>query len=534
MVIKINGAPGTGKTTQTISEFEKALYEGYKPEQILFTTYRRNAADDAKVRIRKATGVCLDDTRRINTTHGICLSLLAENGYLERPRVNHEGKISESPIMQSRDYRRFGEECGYDIGEKKIIADDFFMSKTDPYLNFYGIYKSTRTPMSDMYIHCTDSEKSYAELKRFVKDYERWKSEKDKIDFSDMLEIVLRDGLFPGCPIQIYDECQDMTTQLYDVAKMWSTEADEVYLAGDPLQTLYPFWGADPRHFVEWAGETVVLPVSQRLTQNIWKVAEKIIEMWTPYHVPDITVTKTDGYIGSMDSGQLYSFMRNTPRNPNYKAFHLVRTAYTGYKVAKTLASLGIPFGGIEDYAWSDEHVQLYNTIKAIREYEFLTADDICCLLDWYPMVDPFLVGKNKSKKKRAIREDKKSKNLRKKWLPNGLLDVIRKNPLGGCIIKGLHRFKLEKAIEMDIPYIQPEDIEKMQVLTIHGAKGMEADSVFLHNEITRSVNLSMHTKKGRENEAYVWYVGVTRSRRNLFIVNYLGNNYPIPIGVCS
>ena len=93
---------------------------------------------------------------------------------------------------------------------------------------------------------------TYADFKSFVKDLEEWKEKYNKIGYDDMIDLTIKEGLFPDCSIQIYDEAQDMTTQLHDVARMWSKEADTVILAGDPLQTLYPFWGADPAYFMKW------------------------------------------------------------------------------------------------------------------------------------------------------------------------------------------------------------------------------------------------------------------------------------------
>ncbi len=88
---------------------------------------------------------------------------------------------------------------------------------------------------------------------------------------------------------------------------------------------------------------------------------------------------------------------------------------------------------------------------------------------------------------------------------------------------------KIEGALRRGLPEVTREDIEKVKVLTMHGAKGMQANTNFVHTGITGAVNRAMTTKKGKENEAYVWYVGVTRTINNLIFVTYNGNQYPIP-----
>ena len=92
---------------------------------------------------------------------------------------------------------------------------------------------------------------------------------------------------------------------------------------------------------------------------------------------------------------------------------------------------------------------------------------------------------------------------------------------------------KIEGALERNYPEMKKEDIDKTLLLTIHGSKGMEADSVFLHTAINPTIKKAMYTQKGVENEAYTWYVGITRTKKNLFFVTYTGNNYPLP-GVCA
>ena len=106
------------------------------------------------------------------------------------------------------------------------------------------------------------------------------------------------------------------------------------------------------------------------------------------------------------------------------------------------------------------------------------------------------------------------------------------KNPFANSELKGLSLRKLQGALSANVPVITPWICEQVKLLTIHGAKGLEADTNFLHNGITPLVSRSMNTEKGRENEAYIWYVGVTRAKSNLIVVKY-GKSYPIP-RVCA
>jgi superfamily I DNA/RNA helicase len=530
--IKYHGAPGTGKTTKTNHEFRNALESGYKPGEILYSTYRREAARDAKSRIAEVTGTEVKSLKRVKTTHGICLSLLAESGEIADVDVEGVGKIT--PIMKPKDYATFNEECNYDVKLKRKVSDEAYGNKNDPYLTFYGLLKATMTPIASAgEVYDGDGSKhSIAEMKQFCRDYEFWKKTNCKIDFSDMVDIVLQKKLSPECPVQIYDEAQDMTTQLFEVSKMWAKEAELVYLAGDPLQTLYPFWGADPAHFTEWAGETEVLPVSQRLPHNVWQVASDVINLNTSYETPEIETRKDSGWIARMHAENLESWLETNPKNHTSTVFHLGRTSYVCRDVATMLARLGIPFSGIEDYAWNAEQMALYNGIKAVRTGRDLNRFEMCALLDAFPEIYAL---KSNYGTKEEIKEMLRSrqtiptlKSLKEEFVMN----LRSANPLTHFKPTGLSRLKIEGALVAGVPKITPELLAQVQVLTIHGSKGMEADTVFLHNQITPAVVRSLTTKTGNENEAFVWYVGITRTRRNLIVVDYTGRKYPIP-GVC-
>jgi Superfamily I DNA and RNA helicases len=136
-ITKYLGAPGTGKTTIVINEFKKAVDSGINPKDILYNTYRREATRDAKKRIAEATGVAIRDLKFVKTMHGICLSLLYENG-----------DVNPESVMQHADYKKFNTDCDYNIKPRKIIVDDMFAAN-DPYLSFYTTMKSSGVSLND-------------------------------------------------------------------------------------------------------------------------------------------------------------------------------------------------------------------------------------------------------------------------------------------------------------------------------------------------------------------------------------------------
>jgi superfamily I DNA/RNA helicase len=444
-----------------------------------------------------------------------------------------------SPIMQESDYRKFNKDCDYNIKTGKLTkigtsASDAPTFFTDPYLSFYSLMKSTRTTANETCsLPILKSKITPVKLINFAEEFEQWKSDNDKIDFHDMVEIVLKNKLCPDCSVQIYDEVQDMNTQLFDVAKMWSKHAEKVVLAGDPLQTLYPWLGANPDNFINWEGKLKILRESRRLPKNIWKIASDIIQYNTPYRTPEGIETKpTDGFVGQMPIEQLQGWLSMHPKSKDSTVFHLVRTNYLGFNVANILADLGIPFKGISEYEWQSSEITLYNTLKYIQNSDNITVFGYNEIVDAFPLN---LIGNKHGYTKKEIKETV----MKGSFVPSvndftpALKAILKsKNPLANCELKGLSLRKLQGALSANTPVITPYTCELVKLLTIHGAKGLEADTNFLHNGITPLVSKSMNTERGRENEAYIWYVGVTRAKRNLIVVKY-GKSYPIP-RVCA
>jgi len=530
MTLKIQGAPGTGKTYRTIQILKDAVNSGIPTENIMYTTYRKEATADAITQISAETGLPAGKLRKtVKTIHGMCLSLLLQNGF-----INFEGKTD--PVFDDFfDIPKFNKEYGYDIKVSRSTQEAVFSGNMDPRLSAYTLMRSTRTPLVKSDGIPMTGGLTHAEFKRFVNDLGEWKEKHNKIGYDDMIDLTIKEGLCPDCSIQIYDEAQDMTTQLHDVARMWSNEADTVILAGDPLQTLYPFWGADPAYFMNWEGETEILPVSRRLPGTVWSVASDLIADRTPYETPEIQTRPDPGTVGQINRARLEQWISRNPNSHNSNVFHLVRTTYTGLGVAQMLARLGIPYSGISPYSWTPGERNLYNAIKDIQNFKPISSAEFCAIVDYYPAT---LTGAPRTPEeltefKKGIMSGQKSPAL--SYLEQSLIEILKSseplryskitNKLTGLKIKGTQVRGIQK--------IEESDLQKTQLLTIHAAKGLEANTVFLHNGITRAIQLSMHTPKGIENEAYVWYVGITRARERLFFVTYNRDGYSIP-GVCA
>lgn len=525
---KLYGAPGTGKTHMCTEIIKENLKNGIPETDILYTTYRREAASDAVIKIAKETGIKQDKLKRVvNTTHGICLSLLLKNG-LVKTDVNPKFVFEEAV-----DIPKFNKKYGYSIKSSGTGADAVSSGNTDPFLHLYSVMRSTRTPINQVYKLGIPLLYPLSDFKQIVSDLEEWKSENGKLEFADMIDIVIKEGICPDCTVQIYDEYQDATSQMYTVSKMWADNADYVVLAGDHLQTLYPYLGANPKYFLEWDGELEVIPKSRRLTAGTWKLASSIIINNTQYKVPEIQTRAEKGNIRQMNAANLdHYFANNIPKTDT---FHLVRANYMGGQIAEKLACAGIPFSGISYYSWTAAERNLFNAVQAIRTFRPLKKPEFCAIVDRYPTRYTGAPSSSSAKEEYKSKIESGERTPTMSTFSQTLIESIKsKKPLELSNIKNkLTMQKITGAMGRGWQAITKTDIDRVKILTIHGSKGMQATTNFLHTGITGAINRSMMTQSGKENEAFVWYVGVTRTIDNLIFVNYNTNSYTVE-GVCA
>jgi len=91
-------------------------------------------------------------------------------------------------------------------------------------------------------------------IKGFESNWTEWKNLNHLVDFSDMIDIALRDypNQPPGRPgVIIADEAQDHSAMEYALLRAWGNASDALIMTGDPWQALYCWRGAHPDLFLD-------------------------------------------------------------------------------------------------------------------------------------------------------------------------------------------------------------------------------------------------------------------------------------------
>jgi len=510
--VKYMGGPGCGKTYNLMSEYKTLLQSGYKQEDITLITFRKSSAESLKNAVSDSVQSDGEDkNKHVGTIHSICWRLC---GYPE--------------VMKASDFSNFIKQYGYSTYVKTnttttdVVNDDDIVYSGD-LIDLYTWCMNTQTPYDRWYRYpgsgniLLPNERIY----EFMHNYQNYKKEIGKIDYSDMIQGVLDNKIDLDTPILMVDEFQDLTKQMYDVFKMWESKRDCVIIAGDPYQSIYGFWGGSPDYLIEYEAEEIVIGETRRLPAQIHEFACKILK-YEGMKTPELKAK--DGYenpITTLNYGCSY---------PSHKTeLHLIRCNYQAGAIAMQLANEGKIFGG--ECGWTPEEIKIANAIIAFRNGKALSKDNVTAIADYYPVK---MFGRNLRKEdlKNYI-ENKYSPELPtgEGFVKRGIVDsVLSNDPTAAMTVKNkLFTQKIKSILNMK-KLIMSWEPENRKILTIHGSKGLEAEAVFLHTAITPRIQKAI-VIPGEESaaEARVWYVGATRAKDVLYIVKDAGKNYNLP-----
>lgn len=504
-----------------IVKYRTLLNSGYRPEDITVITFRKSSANDLIHETMKYAKVDLCEIRNhVGTTHSICNRLIGHHDIISKAEINNF-------------YKDYGY-LPYVKTKRSQIADDEESAYSGDLSDLYTWLRNTQTPSEKWYLYpgADNISLPHERIEGFVSDYEQYKQRIGKIDYSDMLQEVI-DGNIPlDTPVLMVDEFQDLTTQMFTIFETWVPKCERVVIAGDPLQSIYGFWGGSPNYYTNWEAKELILRHSYRLPLQVWDFAKTllILEGMTP---PDISAKSGD-------------FMPIRQVNwddelPVYDTeLHLVRCNYQAQAVAFKLATEGKIFGGL--CGWSAEEINLASAITTFRSGKPLSVDQMIALIKYYPVK---LFGVEWSK-------DDLINSLNNSYTPqlytgSGLITpqlmnslhsydptkaMSCNNQLLAAKINGVKDFKTPIPCVKITEKNQKPPILKFprNVFTIHGSKGLEAEAVFLHTAITPRIQKAIVIPcEESAAEARVWYVGSTRTQKVLYLVRDKGINYQLP-----
>ena len=532
--VLVLAGPGTGKTTTLVSRYKYLINQGNKPEEIICCTFSRKAADEIKSRIENELKLNVKNLP-IGTFHALANRALKklsntidinfpENVLKERerndlishlkkenPKVLVDLKYSEqlpSNILQYldqvRDRLMDPEDAAVEASEK---GDQILIA----YADIYKLYEEHLT-LNGLVDYPRMIQYAY---KAFVKD-----AENDKAYISQFKHILI-------------DEYQDINFAQKSMVDELLKGRSSLWVVGDDDQAIYGWRGSNVKFILNFesyypGAKLVFLNTNYRSENKIVIAANNLAKRFARRHDKNIISFGTDEgnvsiYKNKDDDQEALKILEIIKKRDDDKKFSniaiLARTNTLPISVVKTLSSAKIPLS-------LQNNVNLFNDSSA---KEFLVAIAIAENIKPHRAWNRTINKKLYSWAKKISTEDNWQRKLKSlstyiiNNLPSNLNDDQLENKsaeIESCR-EYLSQFSNAKnAFEViSSLFNQTEDNNRVHVGTIHGAKGLEWDTVIIMGCEDDKMPHSLTTSVLEiEEERRIAYVGITRPKTNLFL----------------
>jgi DNA helicase-2/ATP-dependent DNA helicase PcrA len=398
-----------------------------------------------------------------------------------------------------------------------------------------------------------------------IRAWRAYKGDHGLVGFADMLERVKQRSLVPHVDNLVIDEFQDITTLQYDVYEEWKPHMDRVLVAGDDDQVVYAWQGADPNLLLDAdRDEDVILPNSYRLPSRVLSVVNQEIRHIDTRQEKDLRPRKEGGTVEGIDSPSMLDLARNvryTIENgdDDETIMVLFRARYQLFRFIDEFLPLGMPFSALTDQRmWTDRLTQYVRAVEALDEETELDGLEARRLAD---MLQDSAFGTNDRDELfdyiDELEEGSDADDLTELRVdPDTIAEYAPFAPDAGSAgdmlrkVTSFQRNSVEAYFDGEYRGMDPD---RVRIGTIHSAKGREADHVFVATDLTEKVVEQMaasvddtevpgveeFTSKTdpvpilTDNERRVFYVGMSRARERLVLLENLVSGAPtLPVSV--
>jgi superfamily I DNA/RNA helicase len=473
---------------------DKALESGMHPHRIAFLAFTKKAATEAKE--RAATRFNLDpkkDLLYFRTLHSLALTMT---------------DIRPEQVMQPENYKELGNAIGVSLNEAKVRESNDIqdmVSSSDPILGLINLSRLKKTLLRDEYNH-SNIETDWNTVNFVAKSLREYKEKLSMYDFTDMLQSFIdQSGKYcPQFDLCFLDEAQDLSALQWDIAHILDDNSKRMYAAGDDDQAIYRWAGADVDQFINLPGGSETLSQSYRVPSDVHRIAEGVVRRINRRFPKKYEPKKETGNVARINTISSLDMSQGT-------WLILSQAGYQLTPVATDLRSNGYLFNYRGHRSISEKISDAVNGWEQLRKGEEITVEVARKIYSFMSVGDRIKRGF----KKLPGLEDTDFVKIDALFANHGLLatqDMIWSQAM-------------DKIPEIDRAYITAllrrgekfNGIPRITASTIHGAKGGEADNVVLFTDISPAADEEMRINP--DDMHRVFYVGVTRTKNNLYIV---------------
>ena len=488
----ILGPPGTGKTTTILNLIEMEMEQGTSPDRIGYFAFTKKASKEGRERTMERFGLDEKELPNFRTLHSLCYKMLG---------------LSRQGVMNGSRYREFSDIMGMRLtGDSKMEEGSISMLSKDDRLRFIeGLSRLRNVELREQWHQHYDEDIDWHALDRFSNGLIQFKRARGLLDFTDMLSSCVEKELSPKLEVMFVDEAQDLSPLQWQLVSVLAQNSERVYIAGDDDQAIFRWAGADVDHLVSISqGNARVLDQSYRIPSSVHEIADRVIrrvktrtnKTWKPRREKGQVISEASFEHVDLLSGEWLI---------------LSRSNYLLNEIDAHCRSVGVYFERKENPSISEKKIDAVKNWEQLRKGHSL-----------YPEQAVSAVSYIKNSKKKVLEDTPQNEKLT-------LAEVLQKASIGDPLI---WHDMFDAISPAERSYIlsmlrRGEKITKtprVKLSTIHSAKGGEADNVLLLTDIPHRT--WKEYEKRPDDDTRVFYVGLTRAKQNLHIVQPMTNKY--------
>ena len=563
--------PGSGKTTVITKRIEYLIQKcKVRPEEILVITFSKAASKEMRERFRKLNP-CESYPVTFGTFHGIYYGILkwaykmnTENIFSEDEKMKLLYHVVEQLELDMDDEKEFIQDLSSEISNVKnnqISLREYHAASCDDnvFRKVYERYESERRRRRKI---------DFDDM--LVLTYQLFLNRPDVLNlWQKKYKYIL------------IDEFQDINKVQYDVIRMLAAPENNLFIVGDDDQSIYRFRGARPEIMMNFPKDypdtkQVVLDVNYRSTKAIVNCAARVIKQNKNRYQKQIVTINEQGetvhiqeVLNPIEESKyvIEEIQKAQKRGVSASEIAvLFRTNIEARNLVETCLEYSVPFQMKEHFPNLYEHFIGKNLITymkmALGERSRRSFLEIMNRPNRYIGRDSVETGEISFEHLRKYYEEKEwmqdridqfELDLRiiSRMAPYGAIQYIRKHvgydeflaeyagkrkikmeDLNEILIGIEERAKAFKTIEEWFAHIEEytrklkqqaeirkEDPNAIKLMTMHGAKGLEFDTVFIIGVNEKiSPYKKAETAEEMEEERRLFYVAMTRVKKHLVI----------------
>ena len=293
--VRVIAGAGSGKTNTLSKRYAYLVEElGVSSSNILCVTFTNKAAREMRKRISQLIGQD-KDYGYISTYHGFCVKVLRED-------ISRLGFPASFSILDSEDQKAVLKEAYSSLG---VNAREMTYKQALRYIN----KQKSKRQYLPLFFRTAKQDLSLETAERIFREYLRIQAKTYSLDFNDLIVFALHllqsfdDILSKWSNRLVYvmvDEFQDSSSRQFTLVDLLSSKHKNLFVVGDPDQTIYTWRGAKPEFLVDFDKkyddvQTIIMDQNYRSTPSILGISNALIKKNSIRIDKELFTNKPDG-----------------------------------------------------------------------------------------------------------------------------------------------------------------------------------------------------------------------------------------------